>query len=86
MSRMIHRNRLPTIVLDGCQFKSVGKLKLAAEHLHVLEVELGIHTTQIELRNCFICPDITDAELDTLRDTRMERLISGIVKTLRLKS
>jgi hypothetical protein len=79
----VRRNRVPRIVLDGCQFKSIGKLRRAAKALHVLEVETGIHECEITLLDCFICPDITEAELDSLARTPMGKVLTAIVRKIR---
>jgi hypothetical protein len=73
----------PEIRLTGCQIKSIEKARVVAEALHVLEVETGIKETRIMFVNCFICPDITDAELDTLNRTAMERAVRSIIRDLK---
>jgi hypothetical protein len=73
----------PEIRLTGCQIKSIEKARKVAEAWHVLEVETGIRETRITLVNCFICPDITDEELDTLNQTAMEQAVRKIIRDLR---
>ena len=75
----------PEIRLTGCQIKSIEKARKVAEALHILEVETGIRETVISLVDCFICPEITDAELDTMNGTAMERHVRDIIRQLRLR-
>lgn len=48
-----------------------------------MEIEFGIRTTKINFKNCFICPDITEEELDTLNKTSMEKSLRSIIYQLR---
>lgn len=73
----------PEIRLTGCQIKSIEKARTVADALHTLEVETGIRETVIALVDCFICPDISEAELDTLNRTAMERAVRDIIRELR---
>jgi hypothetical protein len=86
MSARIKRNNVPRIVLRACQFKSIGKLRLAAKLLEEMEVEFGVHACEIQMLDCFICPWITDAELDTLDKTGMEMVVRNMVRDLRKKN
>jgi hypothetical protein len=73
----------PEIRLTGCQIKSLEKARVIAAALHTLEVEAGIRVCRINLIDCFICPDIDDAALDTLNQTPMERTLRTVIRELR---
>jgi len=75
--------RRAEIQLKHCQIKSIEKARIVANALHVLETETGIKETRITLIDCFICPDITDEELDTLNKTAMEKALRSIIRQLR---
>jgi hypothetical protein len=75
--------KYPEIRLTGCQIKSLEKARIIAAALHTLEVEAGIKVCQIKLVDCFICPDIDDAALDTLNQTPMERVLRNVIRDLR---
>lgn len=64
------------------QLKSIEKIRLFAKLLEQMEIEFWIRTTKITLSDCFICPDITDEELDSL-NTTMEKLLVRIIKKIR---
>ncbi|MEK6281847.1 MAG: hypothetical protein AABN95_15955 [Acidobacteriota bacterium] len=73
----------PEIRLTGCQIKSLEKARVVAAALHTLEVETGIKVCRVNLVNCFICPDIDEAALDTLNQTPMERVLQTIIREIR---
>lgn len=73
----------PEIRLTGCQIKSLAIARKVAKHLVEIESVAGIRETRITLVDCFICPDITDEELDTLNRTAMEKALRGIMRKLR---
>jgi hypothetical protein len=73
----------PEIRLTGCQIKSLAIARKVARHLFEIESVAGIKETRIMFVNCFICPDITDAELDTLNRTATERAVRSIIRDLR---
>lgn len=56
---------------------------MIAAALHTLEVEAGIKVCRIKLVDCFICPDIDEAALDTLNQTPMERTLRTIISGAR---
>lgn len=76
------RARVPRITLYGCQFKSIEKIRLAATHLAALEEELGIHECEIKLSNCFICPWISERDIETLRTTGMGTVLRDVILQL----
>jgi len=53
------------IILEGIQIKSTEKAKKLAEALSVIEIECGIHSVEIIVRNSFICNDVNLKELNT---------------------
>lgn len=71
------------IRLSNYQIKSIGIAREVASALHVIETRTGIKETRIMLVDCFICPDITDEELDTLNKTAMEKALRSIIRQLR---
>ncbi len=73
----------PEIRLTGCQIKSLEKARVVASALHTLEVETGIKVCRIKLVDCFICPDIDEAALDSLNQTPMERVLRNIIREIR---
>jgi hypothetical protein len=68
---------------ENIQIKSIEKAALFAELLDKMEKEFGIKTCKIKFSKCFICPDISGYELDSLNKTCMERNIREIIKQLR---
>jgi hypothetical protein len=79
----VRRTNLPRFTLRGCQFKSIGKLRLAAKLLEEMEVEFGIHACEVQFVDCFICPWITDEEIQSLDKTGMETVVRNIVVDLK---
>jgi len=65
------------------QIKSIEKARLFAKLMDSMEKEFWIKTTKIFFNDCFICPDITDEELETLNKTQMEKNIRAIIYQLR---
>jgi hypothetical protein len=65
------------IRLTGCQIKSLEIAKEVAAALDTLEKLTGIHSVYIELKDCFVCPDI---EIDKLNETPMERVLASCMK------
>lgn len=64
------------------QFKSIEKLKLFVELFNKMEIEFWIRTTKISLEGCFICPDITSEQLDTLNETEAQKNIREVIMQL----
>jgi hypothetical protein len=73
----------PEIRLTGCQIKSLAIARKLAKYIDEIEAIVGIRTTRITLIDCFICPDLTDEELDTLNRTPIERTLRRIIRQLR---
>jgi hypothetical protein len=46
------------LTLANCQIKSAEKFKAVCAAIDVLEKETFIRSGEIEISNCFICPDI----------------------------
>jgi hypothetical protein len=51
--------------------------------LNEIETIVGIRVTRIALVDCFICPDISDEELDSLNRTPTEKALRKIIRQLR---
>lgn len=64
------------IALVGLQVKSFEKAKLLAGALDVIEVECGIGSVQIRVRDVFVCPDIDWHGFST---TPMETLVQQLL-------
>jgi sulfite reductase beta subunit-like hemoprotein len=73
----------PEIRLTGCQIKSIAIARKLARHLDEIETIVGIKETRITLVGCFICPDISDEQLDSLNKTPMEKSLRTIIRKLR---
>lgn len=73
----------PEIRLTGCQIKSLAIARKVAKHLAEIESVAGIRETRITLVNCFICPDISDEQLDTLNRTPTEKAVRSIIRQLK---
>ena len=71
------------IQLLNCQIKSLAIARKLAKHLAEIESICGIKETRITLVECFICPDITEEEVDSLNRTAMERALRTIIRKLR---
>lgn len=74
MSTRTTRSRL---TLANCQVKSAEKLRAVCRAIDVLEKETFIRSGQIELDNCFICPDIDLLEFYNSKDPT-EHLVGKI--------
>ncbi len=68
---------------ERLQFKSIDKLRLFAELFGEMEVEFWIRVGKITLKDCFICPDITLEEIDSLNTTPEEKHIRDIIRQLK---
>lgn len=68
---------------EEIQIKSIEKARLFAKLMEEMEIEFGIRTTKMNFKNCFICPDISNEELETLNKTCMERSLRSIIYQLR---
>jgi len=68
------------IILKNIQIKSIGKAKLLAAALDIIEKECGIHEVLISIDNSFICPDI---DLRELGETAMENCLLDIINNKR---
>lgn len=73
----------PELRLTGCQIKSLAIARKVARHLGEIESVAGIKETRITFVDCFICPDISDEELDTLNRTPVEKAVRKIIRDLR---
>jgi hypothetical protein len=71
------------IRLTNCQIKSLAIARKAARHLAEIESVVGIKETRITFADCFICPDISDEQLDTLNRTPTEKAVRSIIRDLR---
>jgi len=71
------------IRLSNCQIKSLAIARKVAKHLSEIESVAGIKETRITLVDCFICPDITDEQLDALNRTPAEKAVRSIIRQLR---
>ena len=71
-----------SIQFKGIQIKSIEKARIFAYHLEQIEKEFWIRTGKIGLEDCFICPDITDNELNSLNNTAMERCVRTILNEI----
>jgi hypothetical protein len=67
---------------EKIQIKSIEKARLFAHLYDQMEKEFGIKTSKITLKDCFICSDISDEELNTLT-TPAEKNIKSIIYQLR---
>lgn len=68
---------------ERIQIKSIDKARLFAHLFDQMEVEFGIRTGRITLKDVFICPDITDEEIESLCRTPSERVLRDIIKQLK---
>jgi acetone carboxylase gamma subunit len=71
------------IRLSNCQIKSLAIARKVAKHLAEIESVAGIRETRIMFVDCFICPDISDEQLDTLNRTPTEKAVRGMIRDLR---
>lgn len=71
------------IQLRNCQIKSLAIARKVAKHLVEIESVAGIKETRITFIDCFICPDISDEQLDTLNRTPTEKVVRSIIRQLR---
>lgn len=71
------------IQLRNCQIKSLAIARKVAKHLAEIESVAGIRETRIMFVDCFICPDITDEEIDSLNRTAAEKAVRSIIRKLR---
>lgn len=71
------------IRLSNCQIKSLAIARKVARHLSEIESVVGIRETRITFVDCFICPDITDEEVDSLNRTATEKAVRAIIRQLR---
>lgn len=65
------------IRLTGCQIKSLEIAREVARALDTIEKVSGIHSVYVEMKDCFVCPDI---EIDKLNETPMERVLSNVMR------
>lgn len=71
------------IRLSNCQIKSLAIARKVAKHLAEIEAAAGIRETRIMFADCFICPDISDEQLDSLNRTPTEKAVRAIIRQLR---
>lgn len=70
-------------IFEKLQFKSIDKLRLFAKLFWEMEVEFWVRVGKITLKNCFICPEITEEQIDSLNTTPEEKHIRDIIRQLR---
>jgi len=64
---------------ERIQFKSIEKVKKFCELFNEIEVEFWIRSGKIEFKEIFICPDITEDEFDTLKNSQTEKDIRDLL-------
>lgn len=75
--------KYPEITFDGCQIKDIYAARQLVKAIATLEARMGIGVTRITLRNCFICPDITERQWQSLNRTATGALLNRIVRRYR---
>lgn len=76
------KERISEFIFKEIQIKSIEKARLFASLLDTMEIEFWIKVCKLQLENCFICPDITRKEIDTLNKTAMEKSVKWILEQL----
>lgn len=71
------------ITFEGIQIKSLEKARIFAEALNTIEIECGVKSVRITIKDLFLCPEIN---LKDLNKTTMERLLQKIFKDIRSQS